>query len=253
MGLTAYRQQCQRLLRDTRQVQFNLQDLDVYINEARVQIALAAECIRQPAELALTTGQQSYRFDAMTFTAAPTIPLGLGGVANVRVAFINLITGGRKRLSMKAWEWFDSYFLALTAPVPGIPTTTSRLQPGTTAGTLWFAPAPDQDYTASIDAVAYPAPLVSDADPDALPAPWTDAVPFFSAYYAMLSVGDKDGADDMFEMYQRFEQRGTQLTTPTRNPRSFPGGRGAGIVSQRIALTGPPPPPASQRQVVPQG
>jgi len=235
--LFQYREQTQRLLHDVGQVRVPIGDIDFYVNDARVQIALAAECLRQPAALTMIAAQQPYSFTAMTLTAAPTVPAGIAGVGNVRVAYLGLVTGGRRRLEMRACEWFDAYFLCQSAPVPGPPVITSRLQPGL-SGTLWFAPAPDAAYPIQIDAVAYPSPLSFDTDPEALPLPWTDAVPFYAAYLAFLSVGQPDAAAAMWGEYQKFETRGTQLTTPTRQPRSFPGGRGAALASQRTPLTG---------------
>ncbi|HSS25060.1 MAG TPA: hypothetical protein VLL82_11815, partial [Mycobacterium sp.] len=177
--LFQYRLQTERLMMDTRQVRLNLKDIDFYINDARVQIALAAECLRQPATMTMIVGQQPYPFAGMTLVAAPNAPVGLGGVANVRVARLALFSGGNRRLEMRSWEWFDTYWLSRIAPVAGPPQITARLQPGLT-GTLWFAPPPDDVYPITIDAVAYPSPLVFDSDPEALPSPWTDAVPFFA-------------------------------------------------------------------------
>lgn len=239
MTLFLYRQQTQRLMMDTRQVRLNLQDIDVYINDARVQIALAAECLRQPATMTMVIGQQPYPFTSMTLSPAPNPPVGLGGVANVRVARLDVGTGGLRRLQMRSWEYFDTYWLGRLAPVAGPPQITSRLQPGL-SGTLWFAPSPDAPYPINLDTVAYPSLLVYDSDPEALPVPWTDAVPFYAAYLCCLSMRDAEGAALMWNEYQKFEQRGTQLTTPSRIPSAYPGGRGAAQAALKTPLTGPP-------------
>lgn len=243
MALFGYRQQTERLLQDTQQVLYNLADLDVYINDARLQIALAAECIRQPAQIAMVQGQQAYEFSSATFIAAPTIPAGLGGVGNIRAALLVLPTvnaqgqPGQKRIPIRAWEWFESYYLAVNIPTQGAPVIAARLQPGI-SGTIWFAPPPDIAYQINLDAVAYPAPLVSDADPEALPSPWTDAVPFFAAYLAFLSTENMEAAANMWAEYQKFETRGTQITTPSRTPYKYPGGVGAQGAAQKMPLTG---------------
>lgn len=239
MGLFAYRQQTQRYLDDQTQALHNPADLNVWINEARLQIALGSECLRQPATVAITAGQQSYAFADMTFVAAPTIPAGLGGVGNVRMARLLLLSGGYQRIQMRAWEWFETYYLDVAISVPGPPAVASRLQPGI-SGTLWFAPVPDDTYTVTVDTVAYPAPLATDADSDALPVPWQDAVPFFAAHLALISVGDAQGAAEMWERYQTFERRSVQITTPSRIPRRYPGGAGAVGASQHAPLTGMP-------------
>lgn len=241
--LFQYRQQTQRLLQDTVQALYNLADLDIYINDARLQISLAAECIRQPAQITMVQGQQSYAFSSATFTAAPTIPDGLGGVGNVRSALLVLVTQnaqgqfGQKRIPIRAWEWFESYYLAVNIPTQGPPKIAARLQPGI-SGTIWFAPPPDNAYQINLDAVAYPASLASDSDPEALPSPWTDAVPFYAAYLAHLSSQNLDAAAHMWGEYQKFELRGTQITTPSRTPYKYPGGMGAQGAAQKTTLTG---------------
>ena len=236
MGLFAYRQQTQRYLDDQTQGLHNVADLDLWINEARVQIALGSECLRQPAQIAITPNQQSYAFADMTFVAAPTVPAGLGGVGNVRMARLALPTGGYKRLQVRSWEWFETYYLDIQVPIPGSPVVCARLQPGTT-GTLWFAPTPDMAYMAVLNSVAYPAALATDGDPDVLPVPWQDAVPFFAGHLALMSVGDHDGAAAMWERYTTFERRAVQMTTSSRVPRRYPGGAGAQMAGQHTPLT----------------
>lgn len=241
--LYTYRFQTQRLLMDKIQAQYNVGDLDDYINTARVQIALATESIRQPASFDTVAGQQQYLFSDMAFTAAPSIPAGLGAVCNVRGANVLVpgLNGGRKRLETRAWNWFSLFYLDVPVPPTGMPTIFARLQPGVN-GTIWVAPIPNIPYTIAVDAVSTPAPLNSDSDPEALSVPWTDAVPYYAAYLALLSSHDVDAAMAMFAEYQKFEQRGTQLTTPSRLPANYPGGAGAASAAAHNTLA-----PATRR------
>ena len=51
--------------------------------------------------------------------------------------------------------------------------------------------------------------------PEAIPYLWTDAVPFFAAYYALLSAqaGQRQGdADRMFARYQEFTNRARRFS-----------------------------------------
>lgn len=222
--LFAYLQQVQRFLEyDERQAIYNPADLTVFINEARGQIAIVGQCIRQPANIALVAGQNSYTFASATFVAAPEIIEGLQSVINVRVARVSLPTGGQKRLAMRSWEWFDTYHLSRTIPEVGRPAVAARLQPGL-SGTLWVSPSPDQAYTLNLDAVAYPSPLVyanGDADPEALPYPWTDAVPMLAAHLAYLAEGNTEAAAAWWAEFENFERRASQGTTPTRFPMNY--------------------------------
>jgi hypothetical protein len=234
--LTAYINQVQSLLDDAGAVEYTTTNLTTFINDARVQIALSSESIRQPAQLVLTAGQQSYAFSAMTFVSAPTLPGGLGGVANVRGARLQLPNGGQRRLQTRAWEWFSMFYLAVPAPTTGPPTIFARLQPGI-LGTLWVAPNPDQAYTLGIDSVAYPIPLVDDTTAEALQYPWTEAVQYFAAYLALLSAQRHSDALKMWQLYQSFEARGTQITTPSRLPGNYPGAGGAAEAGMHMPIT----------------
>ena len=242
-----YQQQVQRYLQyDEQQVEYNPDDLTVFINQARAQIAMSSECIRQPAQLALTAAQQTYLFSAATFVAAPTVLPGLQSVINIRMVRVVLPSGGQQRLEMRSWEWFDTYYLAVSIPTIGQPTICTRLQPGL-SGTLWVAPTPDQAYTLNLDAVGYPSPIETDQDPEALPAPWTDAVPMMAAHFALLAMGDQAAADRWWNEYEAFERRAVQGTTPSRLPRNYPGGMGAQIANAKIPLTFPQAPPTARR------
>lgn len=245
-----YIQQCQRFLSDEGQPVHNPADLTRFINEARGQIALGSECLRQPAQLTLVANQQSYLFSSATFVGAPTVPAGLSQVANVRMARLFITaTGGYKRLEMRSWEYFETFWLDRIIPAAydpvsgpgGPPIICARLQPGL-SGTIWFAPVPDRAYTVILDSVAWPVPLVyanGDTDPEAIPAPWQDAVPRYATYLALMSAGDDAGASRWWDQYLTFECRATQMTTPSRLPRIYPGGAGATTANSHMPLTSP--------------
>lgn len=248
MALTGYLNQVASLLDDFGNVEYTQPNLITYINDARVQVALAAECIRQPAQFALVQGVQSYLFSAATFVASPAAQpiIGLAGVANVRSCRLVLFSqnpqgqAGQARVPIRSWEWFEAYYLASNIPKQGPPVVSTRLQPGIT-GTLWIASAaggpPDQPYTLNVDAVAYPIPLADDTTAEALPKPWTEAVQYYAAYLALLNAQRNSDADAMFARYEVFERRGTQMTTPSRNPSKYPGGQGAQLAGQKVPLT----------------
>ena len=108
---------------------------------------------------------------------------------------------------------------------------------------MWVAGIPDDAYDLPLDAVGYPAPLSyanGDSDPEALPYPWTDAVPMLAAHLAYISRGDEANAAMWWSEYEAFERRAVQGTTPTRFPMNYPGGEGARVVNQQMTLTAQP-------------
>lgn len=232
--LDAYLAQVQSLLDDPSAVEYTTADLTVYINDARVQVAGASESLRYPATLALAATQQSYAFSSAVIAGA--VGLGLAGVLDIRM--VALIGGGQ--LEMRSWEWFFSYYLAVPSPPSGSPAVCAVLLPGI-AGSIWFAPIPAAVGSVLIDAVCYPVALADDTTPEALPYPWQEAVQYYAAYLAYLNAQRRTDADAMFARYQVFEERATQMTTPSRLPRNYPGGRGARLAGAHMPITAQPP------------
>lgn len=233
MALFAYRAQVQSLLDDAGAVEYTVANLDTFINDARVQIAGASESIRSAATLNLVAAQQTYNFSDATGLAA-----GVAGVLVVRMVRIQNVGGGWNRVTTRPWEYFFTFRLCSVVPVTDTPTMAAQLNPGVN-GTLWFDPTPDQAYVTSLDAVGYPIPLVTDLTTEALSAPWTEAVQYYAAYLALLNAQRRADADAMWQRYELFQMRATQMTTPSRLARNRPGGEGARMAGQHTPLTGP--------------
>lgn len=237
-ALDGYLSQVKSLLDDFGNVEYTTANLITYINDARVQIAGAAECIRNPALITLVAGRQAYLFSTAVFQNAPSANPGLAGVLDVRMAALV----GTGALEMRPWEWFFSYYLAVPSPASGPPAVCAVLAPGI-SGTLWLSPIPNAIGSILIDGVCYPIPLVdSGGTSEALPAPWTEAVQYYAAYLALLNAQRRADADAMWQRYLQFEMRATQMTTPTRLPRNYPGGRAARLAGQNKPITAMPPP-----------
>ena len=110
-------------------------------------------------------------------------------------------------------------------PPSGIPLSWAQYGQGSSgqgtgsgaSGSFYIDPLPDAIYPLTCDCVCYPIALVNDATVEAIPYLWTDAVPFFAAYYALLSsqtsarVAD---ANRMFETYKTFLDRARQFSNP---------------------------------------
>lgn len=199
--------------------------LDSYINIARNQVAADAECIRVPATLALANGTQSYNFSAITVPSG----VGIGSVITVRSARI-----GGQPLDIRNWEWFAQYYLG-----NGQSGTPLRLaqQGQSVSGTLFFNPTPNATATVSLDAVCLPISLINDTTPEAIPALWTDAIPFYAAWLGMQSLQRQADAEMMLQRYESLVRRGRQFATPTELPDNLPGGGGAQAASARQVLS----------------
>lgn len=200
----------------------------LWINKARGQLAGESEAIRVIGTLTTTPGTRSYAFSSINI-GTPT-STGVQGILHVR-SLQYAVASAQKRVNGKSWEWFDAYMLNNPVPDSGPPTTWAQFLQGGSgqgsitgsgtgslrSGSLYIDPIPDLAYNLLVDCVCYPIALAADSDPEAIPYLWTDAVPYFAAYLALLSAqtGQRtQQAQGMMQLYQQFVQRARSYATP---------------------------------------
>lgn len=196
-------------------------DLTAYINTARNQLAGEGECVRVMGTLALTAGVQVYPFSDIDLGAAAAT--GVAGTLNVRTMW-RQIGSGQTWMRPRPFEWFSLYVLNNPNPQQGQPSIWSQFGQGV-LGTIYVSHVPDDAYTATLDLVCYPDALESDSDPEPIPSLWTDAVPFFAAYYALLSSQNgarQADAERMMQRYGEFVARARRSANPSALPYLYP-------------------------------
>lgn len=216
MALFNYLKRTRLLLADIDFSIFNEEDLTTYVNMARGQIAGLAECIRVYGTLAVIAANQQYAFS--TFNLGNSVATGIQGALNVRQITYALGTG-QKMVYTRPFPWFNQFVLADPAPIASGPTTWSQFGQGANGSV--FLNLLDAPYTLSLDVVAYPIDLVTDATVEAIPYQWTDAIPWFAAYFAAMTVGDADKSKTFYEEYEKFLQRARMAATPGVLPGSY--------------------------------
>ena len=189
-------------------------DLTGWINTARSQLAGEAECVRVLGTIPTILNVRNYNFASINTGVAATT--GVQGALHVR-SMRYAVASGFQWVAPRAWEWFELY--DLNNPVPGAcpPREWAQYGQGQT-GSLFVDLLPDQIYTLTLDCVCVPIPLVDDTTVEAIPYPFTDAVPYFSAYLALLSAqmgARRADAEAMFGYYQTFTQRARQFSNPS--------------------------------------
>ena len=216
--LASYEQQTQRLLNDAANRFFNLGDLDVYINLARDDVARQTQCLIANTTLNTVAGTQTY---LMSTLPAPT-GSGLQSPLNVR-SLRALNQGIYRRMEARPWQWFANYYLdgfnsVLAASVP----TLWTLQTQGLDGMIWVWPTPSAIASVIADCVWYPIPLVDDSTIEALPPPWTDVIPYFAAYIALVQAQRLQDAQNLYGLYGKFVQSSRLGVTPLWLSANYP-------------------------------
>jgi hypothetical protein len=198
---------------------YPIEDLTTYINTARRQIAGSDQIIRVLADLPTISGQNLYPANSIILPAGQ----GIGKVLNVRMITQAIPGQGTILVDNEPWEWFNQYRIAIPEAAAGPPTIWAQYAQGNFL-TLFFYPTPSTPGALKLDTVCYPIDLVDDTTPDAIPQQWTDAVPFFAAFYALLSAqtsARQAEAEKMYNLYETFADRARRASTSDVLPFHF--------------------------------
>ena len=232
--LTSYITQTQRLLQNpgAPTTLYSTADITYYVNVARGQLAGEAQCVRVQGTIPTILNQRNYNFSGLSLGGTPSVT-GVQGIIHIR-AIRYAIAQGFKWIEPRSWPWFDLYHMNNPVPVPGPPAVWAQYAQGSAGlgsitgigtgamgtGSFFIDPIPDGIYTLTCDCVCYPIALAADTDFEAIPYLWTDAVPFYAAYYALLSAQTSARmaeAERYYQYYTQFVQRARVAATPDVN------------------------------------
>lgn len=238
--LTTYITQTQRLLQNPAPATglYSTASVTDYVNIARKQLAGEAECVRAIGTISTVAGQRSYSFADINVGVSGTT--GIAGVFNVRRINFAVTSDGQQYVTPRPWEWFDQYCMNNPLPASGelgtrYPRIWSQYGQGggaptggsSQSGTFYVDPIPDDVYTLYCDCVCYPITLADDTSKEAIPFIFTDAVPFFAAWYALLSnqtQARRADAEAYYGYYQEFLKRAVTIANPAVLSWQYEGG-----------------------------
>ena len=210
--------------------------LGTYINLARGQVAIDAECVRGMGSATITAGVEVI---PITQVAAQNLA-GVSQAIVIRNARLN-----GSRVDIRPWDWFENYYLFGPPNPPVLYATVMAHQGQGTLTTLYFYSSNGGNVLA--DAVFLPVDLIDDTTPDAIPYPWIDAVAFYAAWYSYMSMQRQADGQIFFQRYNEVMRRGRTTVTSTALPENDPGGLGAMVATTKTTL-GLPQAPAPQQQ-----
>ena len=206
--------------------------------------AIATQIGGTVAGINLTFGGYGYFEPLVTIND----PHGKGATATVRVAGVNLINEGQEvypfsqvdlspfpgvgqvymiksvsiiyanyRYSLPCYSF--STYQAMIRQYPfqyqWVPTFCAQFGQGTN-GSFFLYPLPSQAYQIEWDCFCLPLDLTTDQDVEALPQPWTEGVPYFAAYLAMLEMQNWNSARGYLELFDQFVHRYSTYARPGR-------------------------------------
>jgi len=245
--LTSYLQQTRSLLQLPGTQSTSLYtdaDLTRWINISRGQVAGEGECIRVIGTISTVVAQRPYRFQDVNVGVAATT--GVQGIINVG-SMSYVVGSGELWMTPRPWPWFTLYELNTAVPSSGPPKQWAQFGQGAApsgvantqvgGGNFYVSPLPDDIYQLNCNSVCYPIPLVDDTTAEALPYLWTDAVPFFAAYFALMSAQTNARMADAAQMYKghynEFMSRARRQANPDVNTWMY---RQAGDPAQGVKM-----------------
>jgi len=204
--LSGYITECRRLLHDANANFYSNPELTDYINQARQRLVRDTGCLRTYQTSATVTNQEVYTFASLP-NAAYTMD----------VININIIWGNsRIPLRYMPWTQFNAE-LRFWQNYIGRPIAYSMYGPTS----FYISPVPDQVYVMELDTVILPTPLVTDAQVDEIPDPWTSPVAFYACYKAKFKEQSYGEAEIFKQEYTRQAQSVLATTYTRRMPSPY--------------------------------
>ena len=198
--LSGYITECRRLLHDANANFYSNPELTDYINEARQRLVRDTGCLRTYQTSATVTNQEVYTFSALPKAAS-----------TMDILNINIIWGNsRIPLRYMPWTQFNAE-LRFWQNYIGRPIAFSMYGPTS----FYISPVPDQIYAMELDTVILPTPLVTDAQVDEIPDPWTAPVAFYACYKAKFKE-QSYGEAEIFKQEYTKQAQSVLATTYTR-------------------------------------
>lgn len=204
--LSGYITECRRLLHDANANFYSNPELTDYINEARQRLVRDTGCLRTYQTSATVTNQEVY-----TFASLPNAAFTMD------ILNINIIWGNsRIPLRYMPWTQFNAE-LRFWQNYIGRPIAFSMYGPTS----FYISPVPDQVYAMELDTVILPTPLVTDAQVDEIPDPWTAPVAFYACYKAKFKEQSYGEAEIFKQEYTRQAQSVLATTYTRRMPSPY--------------------------------
>jgi hypothetical protein len=200
--LGGYLTSLRRLLRDSSGTLYPDTDLTAFINEARHQRDLDTRLVQKVVGFNLTANLSDYSLAAIN--TGGTFLRGIAECLPREIISLNYIPNGgsiggiglRVPLGREAYSTIS---VLLSQSWPTYPKWYAILG----WDQVCIAPPPAYGYPCEFGLVGIYPDLVADNDPEPMPDPWNDPVPYFAAFVAKNNAQRFDEAETFLEQYGR--------------------------------------------------
>ena len=160
-------------------------------------------------------GQEVYTFASVN----PIIQDNFPGFERIIALQSVAVSWGSWKPSMRnlPWSLFQAYCRAWNIGEENYPTVWSQYGQGEN-GSIYLYPIPSTICQMDWDCYCSPIDLLTNEDIEALPHPFTEAVPFYAAYWAYMSAQNQDMAEVMWTNYSRMMKEARSYVSPAMIP-----------------------------------
>lgn len=153
----------------------------------------------------LNQGQEQYLFSNISLAGNP----GCKSVYAIRGMSI-IYSGYRYSVEYMPWSRYQSY-RSFPYSYQYCPALYSQFGQGV-SGSFYVYPLPSQALQCELDCQVLPSDLIDNLSVEAIPDPWTDAVPYMAAHLAFLELQNYNAGRFFLELYEKRALSYSQFT-----------------------------------------
>lgn len=163
---------------------------------------------------ATVLAQELYTFSALNALAA-----NVSGVASIQSILSVAVSQGNVKpmLRYMSFVQFQAFCRVLSGTEQNYPSIWSQYGQGA-SGSIYLFPVPSGTYSMDWDCCCLPINLATDSDPEAIPYPWTEAVPYYAAKLCYEYSQRPDDAAKMLSEYNRYMLEARAFSMPPQVP-----------------------------------
>jgi hypothetical protein len=168
---------------------------------------LAAQITPLTATLA---NQEVYPFTWAPLDSFPGVA-SIYAVKSISFIFMNY----RYSIPVFDFSTYQAYVRIYPQQYLYVPTAAAQYGQGTN-GSLFFYPIPATYYQTEWDCLCLPIDLDDDTDPEAIPLPWTECVPYFAAHLAFAGMQNLNAAGFYLQLFEKMMHDFSAYARPGR-------------------------------------